>query len=110
METAGRFVAFCWVVVILVWVISAFSVKRTRERQPLLGRVFFLWLIAVVAVLLNGRIREVHLTRVILRPTFVTAIVAEMLVLAGSVIAVWARVTLGRNWSARVTFKENHEL
>ena len=30
--------------------------------------------------------------------------------LAGTALAIWARLTLGRNWSAEVTFKEDHEL
>ena len=30
--------------------------------------------------------------------------------LAGAAFTVWARVTLGRNWSAEVTFKQDHEL
>lgn len=28
----------------------------------------------------------------------------------GAVVAIWARITLGRNWSASVTLKKNHEL
>ena len=27
----------------------------------------------------------------------------------GAILAIWARITLGRNWSATVTVKENHE-
>jgi protein-S-isoprenylcysteine O-methyltransferase Ste14 len=110
MQASGKFVGLCWAAVILVWAISALSVKRTKERQPLFGRLLYLWLIAIVAILLNGGIRAVHLTRAVLPHTLGTAIVADLFVLAGLVIAVWARVVLGRNWSARVTFKENHEL
>ena len=32
------------------------------------------------------------------------------LTIAGLALALWARVTLGGNWSGIVTFKENHEL
>jgi protein-S-isoprenylcysteine O-methyltransferase Ste14 len=30
--------------------------------------------------------------------------------IAGVIFAIWARVTLGRNWSGTVTVKQNHEL
>ena len=110
MEATATFVGLCWVTLIVVWLISALSVKRAKERQPLAGRVLYVGLTAIVAVLLNGGIREVPLTRVVLPHTLGTAIVADVIVLAGFVIAVWARVVLGGNWSARVTLKEDHEL
>jgi protein-S-isoprenylcysteine O-methyltransferase Ste14 len=33
-----------------------------------------------------------------------------VLTLLGLSVAIWARLTLGTNWSGTVTFKENHEL
>ena len=110
METAAKFVALCWVGFLSVWVILAFSVKRTRKHQPLLARSLYIGVIAVAAVLLMGRIRGSHLTRAVLPHTLAIVLVADVMVFAGLVIAVWARVILGRNWSARVTLKENHEL
>jgi protein-S-isoprenylcysteine O-methyltransferase Ste14 len=35
---------------------------------------------------------------------------ALAITVGGLALALWARVTLGRNWSGIVTFKENHEL
>ncbi len=35
---------------------------------------------------------------------------AGILCIAGLVFCVWARVTLGRNWSGTITLKEGHEL
>jgi len=110
MEASATFVGLCWVTLIAIWLISALSVKRTKERQPLSGRLFYIGLTAVVAALLNGGIRQAHLTRVVLPHTLGTAIIADVIVLVGFVIAVWARVVLGGNWSSRVTLKENHEL
>ena len=37
-------------------------------------------------------------------------IATDLIVLAGLAFTVWARVALGRNWSAEVTFKQDHEL
>jgi protein-S-isoprenylcysteine O-methyltransferase Ste14 len=110
MEAAAKFVGLCWIIFVLVWGIFAFSVKRTREQQPLFGRLLYVLLAAVVVVLLNGRIREVHLRHQILPHTLELALVGDVIVLAGLVLAVWARVVLGGNWSSRVALKENHEL
>ncbi|MDQ6623225.1 MAG: isoprenylcysteine carboxylmethyltransferase family protein [Verrucomicrobiota bacterium] len=35
---------------------------------------------------------------------------AALLCLAGLAICLWARATLGRNWSGAITLKEEHEL
>jgi protein-S-isoprenylcysteine O-methyltransferase Ste14 len=110
METTGKFVALCWALIVCVWVISALSVKPTNERQPLPGRLLYLLLTVVVAVLLSRGIRHGHLARAVLPHTVWTGIVADVIVLAGLVLAVWGRAVLGGNWSARVSLKENHEL
>src|SRR5262245_26464769 len=110
MAATAKFVIGCWVVVIAVWIVSAFSVKRTAAQQPLRERLFYLVLIAVAAVLLNGSVRIIHWERAILPRTVATGILADFLVLLGLFVAIWARVALGSNWSARVTLKQNHEL
>ena len=110
MRAPGKFVAICWVCIVVLWLFSALSVKRTKERQPLLGRSIYIGFMVVAAVLLNGAIPKTYLTRVFLPHTVGTSILADAIVLAGFIIAVWARVVLGDNWSSRVTVKENHEL
>jgi protein-S-isoprenylcysteine O-methyltransferase Ste14 len=110
MGAPGAFVGFCWAALILVWAISALSVKRTKERQPLFSRLLYVWLLAVMIVLLTGRIHSFHLDRTVLPPTLGTAIAADVIVFAGFVLALWARLALGTNWSSRVALKENHEL
>jgi protein-S-isoprenylcysteine O-methyltransferase Ste14 len=110
MEVTGKIVMGCWIVVIAFCIVSAFFVKRTRARQPLLQRLFYLVLTAVAVLLINASARRVNLDRAVLPHTLVTGIVADLLALVGLSIAIWARATFGGNWSARVTLKENHEL
>src|SRR5215831_2785103 len=105
MGATAKVVAGCWVVVIALWIVSAFSVKKTRAQQPLRHRLPYLVLTAVVAVLLNGSVRIIHWNHTILPQTLVTGLLADFLAFAGLFIAIWARVTLGGNWSARVTLK-----
>ena len=100
----------CWVVVAAFWIVSAFWAKRTKERQALRGRLLCLGLTVLVAVLLIVGIRRLELNRVVLPPTVAMGILADLIVLLGLWIAIWARATLGGNWSSRVALKEGHEL
>jgi protein-S-isoprenylcysteine O-methyltransferase Ste14 len=100
----------CWIAVTAFWIVSAFWVKRTRIRQPLTGRLGYLALVVVAAVLLKGSVRVIPWNRLILPHRFALGILADLLVLLGLFITLWARVTLGGNWSARVALKVNHEL
>ena len=110
MGAPAKLVVSCWVVFFVFWFVSAFSVKRAKLKQPLIHRLLYL-VIALVAVLtLKGSVLAIPWNRAVLPRTIGMSIFAASLVLLGLVIAIWARVTLGGNWSARVTLKENHEL
>lgn len=108
-ETTG-FAIGCWGVVIAFWIISAFSVKRTKVQQPLPHRFFYLLLTATAALLLNGSARILNWNRAVFAHTVVTGCLGDLLVFVGLIVSIWARITLGGNWSARVALKENHEL
>ncbi len=110
MQATSTFAIGCWGVFIAFWIVCAFSVKRTRVQQTLPQRLLYLVITAVAAVLLNGSARMMHWDHAALPRTIVTGLLGDLLVLAGLCIAIWARVTLGGNWSARVTLKEDHEL
>jgi len=110
MDANNRFAVGCWGVGIAFWIVSAFSVKRTKIQQGFPHRLFYLVLTATVALLLNGSARILNWNRAVLAHTVVTAVLGDFLVFVGLFIAIWARMTLGRNWSASVTLKENHEL
>jgi protein-S-isoprenylcysteine O-methyltransferase Ste14 len=110
MDATTKFVIGCWAFAIAFWIVSAFSVKRTKTKQPLPQRLFYLVLTVVAAVLLNGSVRIAHWNLTIIPRTLAMGILADFLVLVGLCLAIWARATLGGNWSARVSLKENHEL
>src|SRR5260221_8388257 len=110
MDLTVKIVLVCWVAVTVFWMVSAFSVKRTREQQPLPGRLLYIGLTIVAVTLLKGGFLKFHFDRPVLPHTLATGILADLLVLLGLWIAIWARVTLGGNWSSRVTLKEGHEL
>lgn len=110
MDAIGKIVIACWGVVIAFWIISAFFVKRTKARQPLLQRVIYLLVATVAVLLIYASARTTNWNRVVLPHTLALGVVADMLAVVGVCIAIWARTTLGGNWSARVTLKEDHEL
>ena len=110
MQATTMFVIGCWGVFIVFWMVSAFAVKPTKAQQPLPQRLLYLAITVGAVVLLNGSARMMHWDRAILPRSVVLGILADALVLVGLGVTLWARVTLGGNWSARVTLKEGHEL
>src|SRR5437773_969149 len=101
----------CWIVFITVWLLAAASTKRTVYRESRAQRLHY-WVLLVIAclLLLYGRELPYPLNlRLIPRATPI-ACAAAFLCVAGLAFALWARVTLGRNWSDVVTLKEGHEL
>ncbi|HTR77326.1 MAG TPA: isoprenylcysteine carboxylmethyltransferase family protein [Gemmatimonadaceae bacterium] len=104
-----------WLTLMVVWVASAPHAKPTIGG----GRV---WRRAVgarlmVAVLIIIAIRASRRTHVSPdlglrtgRPGAVAALIGTMCCVVGVAIAIWARVTLGRNWGMPMSRKENPEL
>jgi len=92
-------------------VIAAVSTKRTVYRETRAQRLRY-WILLVIAcvLLLYGRRFPNPLNQGIVPHVAPIAWVAAVLCVIGLAFALWARVTLGRNWSGMVTLKEGHEL
>jgi protein-S-isoprenylcysteine O-methyltransferase Ste14 len=110
-DFSRQFVVACFLVFIAVWIVTAFSAKRTVERAG------FPWVgVAVVAGFVVFAIHRLNIGRaqagggIIWDSAPLPALIGDALTLAGLLIMLWARFTLGGNWSAQVEFKENHEL
>ena len=105
------FVVYCWGVFVLVGIIaSAMSAKRAKERQSWVGRAVTVGFVVVTFLLLAGVINVWGLNTPIWQGTPVLRIIGDVVTVAGLVTAAWARLSLGGNWSATITFKEGHEL
>ena len=105
----------CWYIFSLFWFIKMFSNKRTIKRESFGDKFAYKSLLVIAFWLLYHDIYyDVHRIQtaelVILPHLFFIQAISLMLTVLGLVLAIWARVTLGKNWSVTVTFKENHEL
>jgi protein-S-isoprenylcysteine O-methyltransferase Ste14 len=103
---------YLWIGLWLVWLAGALGAKRTVQRQSPGSRLAQGILITAAFFLLFGRGMWPHWLRQRLFPTSDTAVVWLGLALtaAGLGFAMWARLSIGRNWSGTVTIKEQHEL
>lgn len=124
MVTYGTVILISWAAFILVWGVGAFNVKRDIRGGGFAGlwyRYFPLRLVVMaipVFVVLRVLTGTAHYSRtgpVIFRHGLFVAPpalgwLAATLTLLGVLFAIWARVHLGRNWSAAPAVKEKHEL
>jgi protein-S-isoprenylcysteine O-methyltransferase Ste14 len=103
--------AVLWVAWFAYWMVAARNVKVTRRREGfatfLLNRIF----VVIGALLLVVHRQPFHwLNGRFVAPSMAMYWLGLVIVAAGLGFAVWARLHLGRNWSATVTIKEDHEL
>ena len=100
----------CWIGFYVYWVVSARGLKRTAERQSL-GDSLLYRTLTVVGALLLFAFRLPHSLDIPVLPLGpVTQFGGAAVCILGLALAVWARRTLGSNWSSMVTFKQEHEL
>jgi protein-S-isoprenylcysteine O-methyltransferase Ste14 len=93
-----------------VWVITGLSVKRTKERQTSLEKLSYS-IFSIIAIILLFFIANIPPLNIpLIQSSLVLHSFGFLVEVLGLCIAIWARITLGRNWSASVTFKEKHEL
>ena len=104
------FTVICWLIFVLVWIISAFWVKPSKERQSRKSRLAALVFLAIIFLLLSGSVGIHKLNAPIFRVMAASRFTGDAFTLVGLFIAIWARLCLGRNWSGTVSFKQDHEL
>lgn len=105
----GHFIALCWGVFVAVWIIAALFTKRTVERRSSVWRI--LVVLAFLAIIAAQALHIPRPTDVALWPYSQTiGRLADGVAIVGLAIALWARFTLGANWSGQITFKKDHVL
>ena len=100
-----------WIAWEIYWGLSARGVKRAASKEPLASRLLVVAaLILCFVFLLVPNWIAGFFARPLLPQGGLFFYIGFALLLAAMAFTVWARTTLGRNWSGRVTIKEDHEL
>jgi protein-S-isoprenylcysteine O-methyltransferase Ste14 len=102
---------FCWVVFLLYWWLMSRKVKSTAYAQSSAARSFYLFFLLLGFVLLYAPVASIGpLGYQIIPVSQRYGTIGAVISLLGVWFAIWARKTLGDNWSGNVTFKKGHEL
>jgi protein-S-isoprenylcysteine O-methyltransferase Ste14 len=100
-----------WLTLFGYWIVSSFNVKRTVRREPIRFRLLYTAPGILGAIfLIRHRSESSLLAHQIWPQTFVSFWLGVVVMALGLAFAIWARATIGRNWSGTVTMKESHEL
>lgn len=109
----AHWITVLWDVWLALWLLAAFTSKRTLQWQSQNSRLVQAGLMVFGFYLIFGPVRWIpgaDLKRAIFAADDTTAWIGLALVAAGMLFSFWARAVIGRNWSGTVTLKENHEL
>jgi protein-S-isoprenylcysteine O-methyltransferase Ste14 len=107
---ALKIISDCWIIFAVIWMVAAFWTKQSvyKQRRGLLR--YSLLLIVGAYLILKGPHLSDSLDLRIIPHIDAIAWTGVALCVAGLLFCIWARFTLGRNWSGVVTFKGGHEL
>jgi protein-S-isoprenylcysteine O-methyltransferase Ste14 len=107
----GPLIGLIWAAWMIYWFVAARNVKANRRRESNASRrAHGLPLIAAIILLATPSMGHGWFDAHILPWTMAGYWLGVVLLVAGLGFSVWARRRLGRNWSAVVTLKEDHEL
>lgn len=105
------FIALCWFIFWISWLVSSFAVKRTAEVQSKNWGLRFVLLSFGLFVLMTYVPGISSVAAMRLWPSgSEVGLLADAIALTGLVILIWARLAIGRNWSGEVVLKEDHQL
>jgi protein-S-isoprenylcysteine O-methyltransferase Ste14 len=100
-----------WFTTFAYWLVSSISVKKSVKKQPGWERILYVLCILFSFSLLFGNYSTIPLLdKSILPQNDYWKVTGMILCAAGLIFAIMARIWIGKNWSARITIKENHEL
>ena len=100
-----------WLVLALYWLGSSFSVKKSIKKQSGWQRMAYtICLMFAFTLLFQDYFQTDFLYKPILPQSALWQSTGFLFCTGGLLFALFARIWLGKNWSGRVTIKENHEL
>jgi protein-S-isoprenylcysteine O-methyltransferase Ste14 len=103
---------YLWLALGIFWLVMALTAKRTARTQSPGSRLVHITpeILAFCLLFTPGPWKRWPQWRFVPETWLAVAWFGLALVVAGLGFSIWARLFLGRNWSGRVTIKEEHEL
>ena len=102
MDGYGYVIVASWLILMVVWVIGAFTAKRDVSSGP--GIVRWLWQLLLLGLLIYALRNPYDDASVLERGFFnfgaAVSWVGAFLTVVGIAFAIWARYRLGRNWGS----------
>ena len=104
-------IRYCWILFSVIWLVAAFWTKQSVYQENSARRLAYVipFLIGGYMIMKGHRFSDPLDLRVIPRVDAL-AWIGAVLCIGGLLFCIWARFSLGRNWSGVVTFKGGHEL
>ena len=110
-EQLRQSTSFPWLVLALVWVVSALRTKRNVQSQSSASQLLYTAILLVGVYMIFAKQSGIPwLDRQLFSVTVPIVLAGLLVVLIGVAFSIWGRLMLGSNWSNRVTVKENHTL
>jgi protein-S-isoprenylcysteine O-methyltransferase Ste14 len=104
-------IRYAWETLAVVWLFGLVGKKPTVRTEPDSVRLFHTALALLGFILLGGSwLREGWLATRFLPDIYAVRLAGLALTVAGCLFAIWARVTLGGNWSASVSLQAGQTL
>ncbi len=100
-----------WIVIGMVWIVGIFGNKKTLARPDVRKYLGTTLLLIVSYILVFNTSLSSPLNSMITSQHGFTALLGAALAVLGAVVAIWARLILGRSWSgSTATLKQDHKL
>jgi hypothetical protein len=104
-------VGYVWEALGVIWLIGLPFTKRAMRLQSRGSRLLQLALLVPALSLIGiDWFRRGWLGEPFRPESYFYQVLGLVLTITGCMFAIWARLTLGRNWSAQATLKDQHEL
>ncbi len=109
--TPGFLISASWLLLAAYWLFAALGAKRPAKKENPVERLLHIAFLAVGFFLIyGGAFRFGVLSRRFLPDELWVAWAGAVLTFLGVLFAIWARFTIGKEWSAEVQIKEGHQL
>lgn len=109
--TASLLIDVMWIVLFGYWGLAATTASKASRAESHLSRGVHMAMMGFAFVLVLTDVFSVGiLGQRFLPATQIATIIGLLMTACGVGLAIWARYTLGKNWSGTVTIKNEHEL